>query len=317
MYVDLVALLVAGLLVGAVALFASGVRALAARSGENLLRRLRPYEAVEASVGLAPPPARPRFGARLARLLRPIAVLARPKEREASRLQQRLSQGGLRAESAPTIYLASKVLLAIAGLVGFAWLSAERAEPLPYAPLVAILAFSTGYYLPNAWLARRIGTRQLEIRRGLPDALDLLVTCVEAGLGLDQAMQRVAGELALAWPILSQELRLTHLEVNAGIRRMEAMRRLADRTGVSDLKSLAATLNQTEVFGTSIGGALRVQAESMRIQRMQRAEEKAAVISVKLMIPLVVCVLPSLIVVIIGPAIVNITTTLFPALQGR
>jgi tight adherence protein C len=311
---DLIAVVVASLSVAAVALFATGLREIAARGGEQLLRRLRPYMAAEAVAG--PMPLRVRVGVRMARLLTPVAVLAKPKGREEGRLRLRLAQGGLRGESAPTIFLASKVLLAIAGLGAFAWASAERADPLPFAPGLAVLAFSLGYYLPNAWLGQRIGSRQLDIRRGLPDALDLLVTCVEAGLGLDQAMQRVAVELGPAWPILSQELRLTHLEVNAGIRRVEAMRRLAERTGVADLKSLAATLNQTETFGTSVGGALRVQAESMRIQRMQRAEEKAAVISVKLMIPLVVCVLPSLIAVIIGPAIVNISTTLFPVL-GR
>ncbi len=313
MNVDLIAFVVAGLLVGALALFAVGVRELAARSGERLLRRLRP-ELVAESSG-APLPFRLRLGVRLAHFLAPVASLAKPKGREVTRLRNQLAQAGLRGESAPTIFLASKILLAAAGLGLFVWVTAERAEPVPFGPALAVLAFTVGYYLPNGWLSNRIAARQTAIRRGLPDALDLLVTCVEAGLGLDQAMQRVAGELALAWPVLSHELRLTYLEVNAGIRRVEAMRRLAQRTGVADLKSLAATLNQTEVFGTSIGGALRVQSESMRIQRMQVAEEKAAVISVKLMIPLVTCVLPSLIAVIIGPAIVNITTVLFPALN--
>jgi len=311
---DPMAVLATTLILAAVAFLASGVRAIVARSEESLAQRLG---ALDAAQPAAAEPARGRIGAALARALAPLAKLAQPGRDQESRLRQRLAQAGLRAESAPTIFSAAKVLAASAGLAAFAWVSATRVDPLPLGPALAVLPFAVGYYLPDAWLRQRIAARKLALERGLPDALDLLVTCVEAGLGLDQAMQRVADEIALAWPVLSDELHLTYLEVNAGIRRIEAMYRLAERTGLAELKSLAATLNQTEIFGTSIGTALRVQSESMRIRRMQRAEERAAIVSVKLMIPLVVCVLPSLIAIVVGPAVVNIINTLFPALKGH
>ena len=312
MPIDLTAMMVTALLVIAVLLFASGLRTLAARGGDSLAQRLGELGApVATPAGLV----RQRLGAALARALAPVARLAQPKGAQENHLRHRLTRAGLRTEAAPTIFLAVKVLAAAAGLGAFIWVNLVRVEPLPLGPALGVLPFALGYYLPDAWLAGRIRTRQTELERGLPDALDLLVTCVEAGLGLDQAMQRVATEIAIAWPTLSQELRLTFLEVNAGIRRVEAMRRLAHRTGVSELKSLAATLNQTEIFGTSVGEALRVQSESMRIRRMQRAEERAGIVSVKLMVPLVVCVLPSLMAVVVGPAVVNIVNVLFPALQ--
>ncbi len=310
---DLMAVLVSTLIFAAVAFLASGFRALAARREDSLAQRLGAGNAADPATG----PGRRPLGAALARALAPLARLAQPGRDQEGRLRQRLAQAGLRTEAAPTIFSAAKVLAASVGLGAFTWVSLSRVDPLPLGPALAVLPFAVGYYLPDAWLAGRISARKLALERGLPDALDLLVTCVEAGLGLDQAMQRVADEIALAWRVLSQELHLTYLEVNAGIRRVEAMRRLADRTGLAELKSLAATLNQTEIFGTSVGSALRIQSESMRIRRMQRAEERAAIVSVKLMIPLVVCVLPSLMAVVVGPAVVNIMTTLFPALQGH
>ena len=170
-----------------------------------------------------------------------------------------------------------------------------------------------GFLAPNAWLRRRIQSRQADIDRGLPDALDLMVTCVEAGLGLDAAVQRVSLEIGLARPVLAEELTLTFLEVKAGVRRTDAFRRLADRTGVQDLKTLAATLNQTDIFGTSVSRALRIQAEGMRVRRMQRAEERAAVLSVKMTMPLVLCFVPALFVVLAGPAWVNIVDPILPA----
>jgi tight adherence protein C len=165
---------------------------------------------------------------------------------------------------------------------------------------------AAGLFLPNLWLDGRVKTRRKLIDRGLPDALDLMVTCVEAGLGLDAAIQRVAAEIVLAHRLLAEELGLTFLEVKAGVPRTDAFRRLANRTGVQDLKTLAATLTQTDMFGTSVAAALRVQAEGMRVRRMQKAEERAAVLSVKMTIPLVVCFLPALLVALTGPAIVSV-----------
>jgi tight adherence protein C len=239
--------------------------------------------------------------------LTPLARLAKPlKEDELEAVRGQLSHAGFRSPNAMPIFLASKVLasLLLTGIV--LWVNAIRVEPTRMLSAWAICAAGFGFFLPNQWLRSRIKTRQTALNRALPDALDLLVTCVEAGLGLDAALQRVAGELILSHPILSEELTLTFLETKAGFARTEAFRRLADRTGVQDLKTLAATLSQTDLFGTSVATALRVQAEGLRVLRMHRAEERAATLSVKMTFPLVVCFLPALLVVILGPAMVNL-----------
>jgi tight adherence protein C len=239
--------------------------------------------------------------------LTPIARLAQPiSEEERHLLRGKLVQAGYRAAAASQVFLASKVLLAMAFLAVVLWVNAVRLQPLPMVSAWAVLAAGTGFLLPNAWLEAQVKARQLAISRGLPDSLDLLVTSVEAGLGLDAALQRVALEVALAQPVLAEELTLTFLEVRAGVPRTDAFRRLANRTGVQDLKTLAATLNQTELFGTSVAAALRIQAEGMRIRRMQHAEERAAMLSVKMTMPLVLCFMPALMAVLIGPAVVNI-----------
>jgi tight adherence protein C len=254
----------------------------------------------------------------IARLLAPLVALARPRrEVEATHLALKLTRAGLRAGYASQLFVGGRMAAALLGVALYAAIAARRSEPLPAGPALGVILFAVGYYLPAAWLSRRTRERQKALEHGLPDMLDLLVTCVEAGLGLDAAMQRVGAELAIAHPFLASELELTFLEVNAGIRRVEALHRLADRTGVADLKSLAATLNQTEAFGTSIADALRVQADGMRIRRMQRAEERAATVSVKLTIPLVLFILPSLLAVVIGPAIINILHALGPVFGGH
>jgi tight adherence protein C len=242
----------------------------------------------------------------VARGLTPLARLATPGDERVSALRARLVEGGFSAAWAAQVFLAAKALLALVALAGFLWVNAVRVRTFPMASAWAVALAALGFFLPNAWLERRVRARKKSIERGLPDALDLMVTCVEAGLGLDAAIQRVSSEISLAYPTLSEELTLTFLEVKAGVRRTEAFRRLAIRTGVQDLKTLAATLNQTDMFGTSVAKALRIQAEGMRTRRMQRAEERAAMLSAKMTVPLVVCFLPTLLVVIIGPAMVNL-----------
>jgi tight adherence protein C len=255
---------------------------------------------------------RPEVGASaatrlLAGVLRPLARLVRPsKTDELSRLVLMLIRAGYRGGSALEIFLGLKMLLAPLLTVVFLQVNAHLVRPLrfPLDVAVAVWICAVTFFAPNLWLRRKIGQRQLDIERALPDAMDLLVTCVEAGLGLDAAIGRVSDEIALVAPILAEELNQTSMEVQAGITRAESFRRLAERTGVEDLRSLSAVLIQSDVFGTSIARALRVHSEGMRTKRMQRAEERGAMVSVKMTIPLVLCILPSLIAVVMGPAVV-------------
>jgi Flp pilus assembly protein TadC len=180
---------------------------------------------------------------------------------------------------------------------------------------VALLAAALGYLLPGMALARMAKKRQHTIRLSLPDALDLLVVSVEAGLGLDQALQRVGEELAFAHKDLSDELRLVNLELRAGKARPDALRNLADRTGVDDLSSLVAMLVQTDKFGTSVAQSLRVHSDTLRTKRRQRAEEAAAKTGVKMVFPLVFCIFPAIWVVTIGPAAIKFVQVLFPLVK--
>jgi tight adherence protein C len=246
----------------------------------------------------------------MAKLLRPFARLARPsKSEELSRAKLNLIRGGYRGENALEIFLGLKLFLAPLFTIIFLEVNARLVVPLdhPLDYVIAVWICGVTFFAPNIWLNSKIKERQRGIERALPDAMDLLVTCVEAGLGLDAAMSRVAAEMGLSSPLLADELNQTFLEVQAGVPRADSFRRLAERTGVEDLRSLSAMLIQTDIFGTSVARALRVHSEGMRIKRMQRAEEKAAMVSVKMTIPLVLCILPSLIAVVMGPAIVMIT----------
>ena len=161
---------------------------------------------------------------------------------------------------------------------------------------------SMGYVLPSIMVGRRVKQRQKEMQKALPDALDMLVVSVEAGLGLNQAMVRVSEEIYRISPVLSEQLALVNLEIRAGTSRPEALRNLAERTGLQDISSLVGMLIQTDRFGTSVAQALRVHSETMRTKRRQRAEEAAAKTTIKMIFPLVFCIFPALFVVILGPA---------------
>jgi tight adherence protein C len=178
-----------------------------------------------------------------------------------------------------------------------------------------IIAAALGYLLPETWLTWRVSVRQHRLRRGLPDGLDLLVICVEAGLGLDQALMKVTQELRITHPELSEELQLVNLEMRIGKTRLEALRELARRTGLEDIKSLVAMLIQTDRFGTSVAQSLRVYSDDLRIKRRQRAEEMSAKTSVKMVPPLVFFIFPALMVVILGPAVLTLMRQLVPAMQ--
>jgi tight adherence protein C len=181
---------------------------------------------------------------------------------------------------------------------------------------LALGGLGIGYLLPGMVLARLAKHRAHRIRLSLADMLDLLVVSVEAGLGLDQALSRVGQELAFAYPELADELRLINLEMRAGKPRSEALRNLADRTGVDDLTSLVTMLIQTDKFGTSVAQSLRVFSESLRTKRRQRAEEAAAKTGVKMVFPLVLCIFPAIWVVTIGPAAIKFVQVLFPMIEN-
>lgn len=303
-HVDVLALAVAtGFVTTAAAVGGMVWSVVGTRSGaaRRLQRRLAPSPDLPDLVA-------PRIDAAraVAKGLTPLARLASPGADRVDQIRSRLSHAGFRSPYAISLFLAVKALLAMVFPAVVLWVSLTRVEPIPHVHAVAVGVAALGYFLPNLWLRGRARRRQTAIDRGLPDSLDLMVTCVEAGLGLDAAVQRVSMEVALAHPVLAEELALTFLEVKAGVRRTDAFRRLADRTGVQDLKTLAATLNQTDMFGTSVSKALRVQSEGMRTRRMQRAEERAAVLSVKMTVPLVLCFLPAIFAILVGPAWVNI-----------
>ncbi len=183
----------------------------------------------------------------------------------------------------------------------------------PY--MIPAIAAVVGYLFPEMFLGWRVSARQHRLRRGLPDGLDLLVICVEAGLGLDQALMKVAQELRITHHELSEELQLVNLEMRIGKTRIDALRELGRRTGLEDIKSLVAMLVQTDRFGTSVAQSLRVFSDDLRIKRRQRAEEMSAKTSVKMVPPLVFFIFPALMVVILGPAVITLLRQLMPALQ--
>lgn len=269
---------------------------LAAHAPEHL--RLR---ALLAGAFRAAPPQRPLaeepdpFLAQLTKLI--------PKSpQDMTRLQRRLTRAGHLANGAAVYFSAAELALAAGGAV----VAFVLASGLEQKWMLVFCGAAIGYLLPQWWLAHRISTRQRAIVNGLPDALDLMTLCVEAGSGLDQSIAKTAKELEIAHPILAHELRLVVTETRAGKPRLEAFRNFAERTDVDDVTALSGMLAQTDRFGTSIGQALRTQAAAARTRRRQRAEERAGRISVKLVFPLALCMLPALVVVAFGPAAIKI-----------
>ena len=250
-------------------------------------------------------------------LLKPLARLAKPQGDELSRFRLRLVHAGHRGDWVVEVFFGAKIAFAmlLAALPFIA--GALRGTPLPDGRALAVVLGAAGFYAPNVWLRRKIAARQLLLARSLPDTLDLLVTCVEAGLGLEAAVHRITDEVGLSAPLLAAELKHTTVEIQAGVSRADAFRRLAERTGLEELRTLSAMLIQTEMFGTSIARALRVHAAGLRVRRTHRAEEKGATVAVKMMLPLILCILPSLFSIIMGPAVVRIVHTLLPAMVGR
>ena len=274
--------------------------------GMSLLRGETAIERRLGELGVSGPlPAVPTSGnERLLNTLKRLGKAAPKPSREVGKLKERLIYAGYRGSEALTVFFGIRLGLAIV-------LFLLGSSVVPKASLMIGLAGAAfGYLLPSMALGRLAKRRQHRIRLSLPDALDLLVVSVEAGLGLDQAIQRVGDELAFAHPELSGEMRMINLELRAGKGRSEALRNLAERTGVDDLSSLAAMLIQTDKFGTSIAKGLRVFSDSMRTKRRQRAEQEAQKAAVKLLFPLACFLFPTLFIAILGPAALNLADVL-------
>jgi len=253
---------------------------------------------------------KPALKERVERALEPITKAIPLSPSDVSRTRGWLIQAGFRDAVHVNYYLGARILMAAAGFAAVSLFTGFNNLPL----LIGITGL--GFILPRFLLKRMIRDRQQRIRLALPDALDLTVICVEAGLALDQALMRVGQDLHHAHPDLSDEFHLVNLEMRAGKPRAEALRNLVDRTGVDDIRSLVGTLIQTDRFGTSIAQALRVHSDSLRTERRQRAEEQAAKTTIKMVPPLVLFVLPSIIFVTIGPAVIELIRQLGPV-SGR
>jgi tight adherence protein C len=240
------------------------------------------------------------------RLATPLNKLLPPSAIEARKLQKQLMHAGFRSAEAPIIYRAIQLTsmagfpLVVAGVCAF------LGRPLQSAVVYIIFAFLVGFALPRFVLRRITNNRQRELRWGLADALDLMVVSVEAGLGLNAAMMKVSSELKEVHSAIATEFELTNLEIKVGRERDEALRNLAERTGIDDLRSLVAMLIQTDKFGTSIAKGLRVFSDSLRTKRRQRAEQEAQKAAVKLLFPLACFLFPTLFIAILGPAFLNL-----------
>ena len=256
---------------------------------------------------------------RVARATKPLARLSLPDAGyESSSLRRRFMNAGVRNAAAPVAFFGLKTALALAlPMLAFIGLTLARSELRGVGLLLALLVASAiGYYLPNYVLSKAIARRQREIFENFPDALDLMTVCMEAGLGTEAALNKVAEDMVHKSPTLSEELRLVNLELRAGSPRDRALRNLAMRTGVEEVEGFVTMIIQADRFGTSIAQSLRVHSETVRTLRRQKAEEAAAKIPLKLLFPLIFCIFPALMLVIIGPAIIQMVRVVVPAMGG-
>lgn len=301
---------VAALLFLAVALVASLV---------GLRLWVRPKEAIDRVTGTAVPsdeeaPHHPSLI--FQEMVRRLGSILPASPRDVGVIQRRLIRAGVKNPNGLKLFYGSKLLLGVA-LPALMGLLVAGSETDPGNKFMAVAASAAAGFLgPNEYLRRRARKRQKKIRRGLPNALDLMVVCVESGLGLDQAVMQVAKELEEAHPEISGEFSLVNLELKAGKRRADALRNLAERTAVDDLKKLVAVLIQADRFGTGIAQSLRAHSDYMRVQARQVAEEKAAKLGVKLVFPIFFCILPSLFIVTVGPVVVRIARDLLPMMNN-
>jgi tight adherence protein C len=238
----------------------------------------------------------------LEKFIKPFENVLPRSAAETSVIQKRLIRAGYRDRKAVNVFYAAKVLVPLGLLVGVFATGVYQLSPF----FVLLLSAALGFLAPDFWLGSRISNRQTSIRCGLPEALDLMVICSEAGLGLDQTIHRVSSELKLSQPEIGDEFGLIILEQRAGLPREDALKHFADRTGLATARALANTLIQADTYGTNIAKTLRVYSETLRTQRRQMAEELAAKTTVKLVPPLVLFIFPSIFVVTVGPAAISI-----------
>ena len=246
-------------------------------------------------------------------IFRPLGEIIPRSPEEMGRQERRLVTAGFRRKDAPVLFYGVKLALAILLVLGFTAGGYLGRNPLLY----VVLSILLGAMVPDFWMSRRIKRRKENIQLSIPDALDLTVVCVEAGLGLDQSLMRIGQEIRPIHRDLSDELRLLNLEVNAGKSRAQSLRNLASRTEVDDLKALVAVLIQTDKFGTSVAQSLRVFSDSLRVKRRQRAEERSAKTTIKMIPPLVFFIMPSIFVVVLGPAIITLVQEFLPSLGNQ
>jgi tight adherence protein C len=284
--------------------------AMLACSSGPLRERLKSFTG---AADAAPPPGQGEWIEKVARVAEPFSRLSLSEEGwERSALRTRFMNAGWRHPAAPKLYFGAKTVLALALPALVAVLAGRNGNLL----LVLFASAAIGYYLPNGVLARRAGLRQRDIFESLPDALDLLTICVEAGLSMERALAKVAGEIHIKSLALAQELQLVLMETRSGFSKERALRNLALRSGVEDVDALVAMLVQAERFGTSMGDSLRVHADNLRRKRAVVAQEAAAKVALKLLFPLIFCIFPALMIVLLGPASIQMTAVLHPVAQG-
>lgn len=246
-----------------------------------------------------------------------LAKSLQPKsEKEQGKMKLELSYAGFRGESAPAIFMSMKLIGLVAGFIIGGGVSIATMGLTQGALIRTVICTGVLFYFPTLAVMYMAKKRKEAIFLGLPDALDLMVVCVEAGLGLDQAMRKVAEEMKKSYRTVADEFNLCNLQLQMGRSRQQVLQELGSRSGVDDLKSLASILIQAEKFGSSIATALRVQSDAMRTRRRQIAEEKAAKTAVQLIFPLVLFIFPGIFVVLVGPAAITMVREMFPAMGG-
>jgi tight adherence protein C len=286
----------------AVALLAGGIASLVLSRADTGRRRLQQAIATPTSASQIPELLPLTSDGSLDGTWDDVARVLPRSKKEMSRLHTRMLRAGIEHPGAPVIYSIAELVLPVA-LGGGVYLSGLLVPPTLWLAILAAVA--AGYFAPSLWVDRRLSRRRRQIENGLPDALDLLVVCIEAGSGIDQAILKTSEEISFSYPALGEELRILNSEIRAGKTRIEAFKSLAQRTKVDDVRALTAMLIQTDRFGTSIGQALRSHADTSRTKRRQRAEEAAQKIGVKLVFPLVLFFFPAFYVVVLGPAIIT------------